>query len=329
MLTIGAPAENPPSTCRLQHVLPVPPIVTNLPSRSKIAEFPMVWGLRNYATKPASPVPKTGRSGSVASFVEVPGPWVTAVACRSASTSVDAIDCRSQPDASPAMTTTSASLRNVNMVALLFFPLIRRQLLRRNRAGTRPVDVRGCLTRQSIRQAAVKNEKRRGAALGPSCFHAAALRSSLVPPHHAGLFRRIPLEHEVPRLEPRPPEREREHFAELLDEMHFERLAHLFRQVLEIALVLLRHDHRGDARAHGAEDFFLDSADREHAPTQRNLAGHGDVVPRGPTRQRRYQGRGHRHTGRRSILGNRTGGHVDVNVRIDERAFRNPQQIRV
>src|SRR5206468_8427548 len=61
--------------------------------------------------------------------------------------------------------------------------------------------------------------KKRGAALGPSCPHTAELWSRLVAPHHAGLLRRIALEHEVPSLEPRPSERQRQHFAELLDEM--------------------------------------------------------------------------------------------------------------
>src|SRR5438093_1974635 len=111
--------------------------------------------------------------------------------------------------------------------------------------------------------------------------------------------------------------------------MHVERLPHLFREIVEIALVLLRQNHRGDPRPHGAEHFFLDAADRQNAATQRDLTRHRDVVARRPARKRRDERGRHRHTGGRSVLRNRSSWDVDVNVRVDERAFRNPQQIGV
>ena len=57
-------------------------------------------------------------------------------------------------------------------------------------------------------------------------------------------------------------------------------VADLGRDLLEVALVLLREDHLGDAGAGGGEDLVLDAADRQHLAAQRDLAGHGDVALR-------------------------------------------------
>src|SRR2546426_3944612 len=52
--------------------------------------------------------------------------------------------------------------------------------------------------------------------------------------HQARLVRHVALEHEVAGLEPRAAERQAQHVAQVLDEVHLERLPHLFGEVVQV-----------------------------------------------------------------------------------------------
>src|SRR5215218_2422597 len=73
-----------------------------------------------------------------------------------------------------------------------------------------------------------------------------------------------------------------EDVAQLGREVDVDGVDHLLRQVFEVGLVVLGQEDFGQARAHRAEDLFLDAADRQHPAGERDLAGHGDVVARWP-----------------------------------------------
>ena len=87
------------------------------------------------------------------------------------------------------------------------------------------------------------------------------------------------------------------------------------RQFVEVVLVLRRQDHGLDALPPRRERLFLDAADGQDEAAQRDLAGHRDVG-----RDRRSAGppRGWRVAivtpGRRAVLGDGAGRHVQVQV---------------
>ena len=64
-------------------------------------------------------------------------------------------------------------------------------------------------------------------------------------------------------------------------------------------------------RGHG---FFLEPADREHAPAQRDLARHGGVAANRPPGERADHRRGDRDARRRAVLRRRAGRDVHVQV---------------
>ncbi len=71
--------------------------------------------------------------------------------------------------------------------------------------------------------------------------------------------------------------------------------------------------------------FSLQTANRQHAPAQRDLAGHRHIAPRRNLGQRGDQRGRHRDAGARAFLADRAFGHVDVNVVLFEGAARNAQ----
>src|SRR6266851_1555423 len=88
-------------------------------------------------------------------------------------------------------------------------------------------------------------------------------RGRLVFQNHLWLDRHRPVEYQVAGLELRAPQRERENFSQIFDEVYVERLANVLRQVVEIALVLQGEYDGTDPRAHCAEHLLLHAADRE------------------------------------------------------------------
>ena len=110
-----------------------------------------------------------------------------------------------------------------------------------------------------------------------------------------------------------------EHLLDAVHEDEVEVLAQVLRNVLDVLLVQLRRDHALDAGGLGGERLLLQPADRQHLPDQGQLAGHGGVLAHRPAGDQRGERGGHRDAGRRPVLRDRTGGHVDVEVvRLEE-----------
>ena len=86
----------------------------------------------------------------------------------------------------------------------------------------------------------------------------------------------------------------------------------------------------GEAGRVRGEHLLLEAADRQHPALQRDLAGHADRVLDGaPGEQRRQRG-GHRDAGARAVLGDRAGGHVDVELACPSKASSSmPELVRV
>ena len=63
-----------------------------------------------------------------------------------------------------------------------------------------------------------------------------------------------------------------------------------------------------------ASSFLLQSADRKHPAAQRHLAGHRDVAPHRDSAQRRDHRGDHADARRRTVLGHRAFGQMDVDV---------------
>ena len=66
-----------------------------------------------------------------------------------------------------------------------------------------------------------------------------------------------------------------------------------------------------------AEHLLLDAADRQHAPAQRDLARHRDVVAGGPAGEDRSHRGEDGQSGRRPLLRLRACRHVDVDVVLE------------
>ena len=71
---------------------------------------------------------------------------------------------------------------------------------------------------------------------------------------------------------------------------------------------------RPDPGAPRAEHLLLDAADRQHPAGQRDLAGHRQIVAAPGAGQQRHQRGHHRDARRRTVLRDRAGRHVDVDV---------------
>ncbi len=94
-------------------------------------------------------------------------------------------------------------------------------------------------------------------------------------------------------------------------------LACLLGEVVEVGLVRLRDDDRGDPRAQRPEQLLLDATDREDSAAQGDFAGHGDVVAHFAPGQRGDQRRGHGDARRGTVLGDGAGRDVDVHVAVE------------
>ena len=92
----------------------------------------------------------------------------------------------------------------------------------------------------------------------------------------------------------------------------------MFRNVGLVLLVPLGKDDRRQAGALRREYFFLEPADLEHAPSERHLTRHCDVVTDGGIRKSGGQGRRHRDACRRPVFGNGACRHVNVHIMLGE-----------
>src|SRR5215469_254963 len=85
-----------------------------------------------------------------------------------------------------------------------------------------------------------------------------------------------------------------------------------------VRLVVSRQQDVGDAGALGPQDFFLHAADGQNHTGEGHFAGHRQAVFHRAIGQQADQGGDHRRSGRRPVLRNRTGRHVDMNVLLAE-----------
>src|SRR5690606_29693216 len=74
--------------------------------------------------------------------------------------------------------------------------------------------------------------------------------------------------------------------VDVVDLMEMHRLGQVRGDVLHVGSVLERVDDVLDACTLGAQHLLLETADRQHPPTQRDLAGGGDVLAHRRARQR-------------------------------------------
>ena len=93
-----------------------------------------------------------------------------------------------------------------------------------------------------------------------------------------------------------------------------QRISHRLVNLRQILLVVSRNDDGLDAVAERRHRLFLETADGQHTPPDRDLARHGDVAPNRCTGQRRNDGCADRNARRRAILRDSTLGEVNMDV---------------
>src|SRR5215213_2741392 len=86
------------------------------------------------------------------------------------------------------------------------------------------------------------------------------------------------------------PEREGKHFAQLLNQEHFDPVAHFARQILQIRLVLLGQNDRVDPGPNRTQHLLLHPTDREDPAPKRDLTRHGNIVTDQAPREGGYHG---------------------------------------
>src|SRR6185503_8332538 len=89
----------------------------------------------------------------------------------------------------------------------------------------------------------------------------------------------------------------------------------------EIFFVVGRYQHGLDAAAMRGQQFFLETADRQHFTAQRDLTGHRDARASRNFRERRHERSAHADAGRRAVLRRRALGNVDVHVGFQVETF--------
>ncbi len=92
---------------------------------------------------------------------------------------------------------------------------------------------------------------------------------------------------------------------------------HLFRQdvLFHILLVFRREDDVGDSGALGGQELLLHPADGKHVSAEGDLTGHRHLRPHLLIGEQGDQRGDDGDTGRGTILGNGSGGHVDMQDR--------------
>ena len=85
-------------------------------------------------------------------------------------------------------------------------------------------------------------------------------------------------EHKLSTLQLGPTQRETEHFAQLLNQMHGQRAPHILGQIVEIRFVLLGENDGRDAGPDRPQDLLLHAADREYPAAQRDFTRHRQIM---------------------------------------------------
>ncbi len=105
--------------------------------------------------------------------------------------------------------------------------------------------------------------------------------------------------------------------------------AQVQRDVAQVTLVGLGHDDVPDACAACAQHLLLQAADRQVAPGEGDLAGHGDVLASRNARQGADDAGEHRSARRRTFLGNAARRNVNVDLRLVDALFRDAEALAV
>ena len=97
----------------------------------------------------------------------------------------------------------------------------------------------------------------------------------------------------------------------------------VFFDLLDIAFVIHGEDQVGHPVAFGGEDLFLYAADGQHASSEGDLAGHGQLSLHFTLGEGRGQGGQHGDSRRGAVFGCRAFGHMNMdipsieNIRVD------------
>ena len=107
-----------------------------------------------------------------------------------------------------------------------------------------------------------------------------------------------------------------QHLCQLCDRLKRKRLFHRIVHLIQIGHILLRNQHQRHAFAVCRHAFFLQAANGQHLPVQRNFARHGNVRAHLPAGQAGNQRRCQRDARTGPVLRDGPLWRVDVNVRV-------------
>src|SRR5258705_3794593 len=107
--------------------------------------------------------------------------------------------------------------------------------------------------------------------------------------------------------------------------MELEGLANLLRHILDVGFIALRDDDDLDARAMRSQDLLLQTTDRKHSTTERDLARHRYIPTYRAVCHLGYERSRDRDSGRGSILWNRARWHVNVGLDCAQSVARNSE----
>ncbi len=95
---------------------------------------------------------------------------------------------------------------------------------------------------------------------------------------------------------------------------------------INVAPVLLAQDNLADAGAFGGQYLLADATHRKDLAAQSDFARHGQAALHLPLRESRDQRCHHRNARARSVFGDSTFRHMDMDIQIAEQVFRNAEQ---
>src|SRR5262245_4346052 len=90
--------------------------------------------------------------------------------------------------------------------------------------------------------------------------------------------------------------------------------SHFLRKLFDLACVAVGNDHPRNAVAVCGNGLLLETADRQHATAQRDLAGHGGIAANGAPGERTDDGGSNRDSSRGAILRSGACGNVHVEI---------------
>ena len=107
-----------------------------------------------------------------------------------------------------------------------------------------------------------------------------------------------------------------QHLLHFLHQDEFHAPSHLSRHLLDVFVILGRHDDPSNPSSTRCQDLLFDPAHGQTFPLQGDLPGHGYVLPHPVAGEGGDQRRRHGDPGRRSVFGNGPGGNMHMDVRL-------------